>query len=66
MNKGVKYFFLPIMIIAGIITSAGCALIVAPIALFHRLRERKILPDDLKRLREQRDRVLAEIAEANK
>lgn len=61
MNKYVRWFFLPIMIIAGIFTGFMCALIVAPIALLHRIREMGYESDDLQKSRQIREQRLKEI-----
>lgn len=53
MNRWVRLFFLPIMLIAGVFTSFGCALIVAPFAFGHWLRQQKNNASDIARMRER-------------
>ncbi len=48
MNNYVRIIFLPIMLLAGIFTGTMCTLIIAPIALGHWLRERRLIANDLK------------------
>lgn len=47
MNKYVRAFFMPIMILAGIFTSTMCTLIFAPVAFCHWIKERKLVSGDL-------------------
>lgn len=47
MNKYVRAFFLPIMILAGIFTCTMCVIITGPLALKHWLQERKLAPTDI-------------------
>lgn len=61
MNPVVKIVFLPIMLVAGVLTVAAMALINAPFALFHWLRERPLRARDLAAARAAREKTLREI-----
>lgn len=52
MNRWVRLFFLPIMLIAGVVVGFLCAVIIAPFALCHRLRQLQATKVDLARQRE--------------
>lgn len=52
MNRWVRIFFLPIMLLAGVVVGFCCALIVAPFALCHRLRQLRSTRSDITRYRE--------------
>lgn len=61
MNRWVRLFFLPIMLLAGVFTSFMCALIISPFALCHRLRQVRSNADDIARYRERCQRMQQQI-----
>ncbi len=65
MNKYVRAFFMPIMIVAGIFTGFMCALIIAPIALVHFLRQIGYDKDDLEQAKKHREQELEDVFGTN-
>lgn len=54
MNKYVRAFFLPIMLLAGVFTSGMCALIIAPVVFVHWLRSIGESEDEVQKAEEFR------------